>query len=68
MFTLLILRVSGLENLSAMQWLGVGVAATGALAFTGDKLLLLEWKASGGDLCCWWRLPCSVGTPWPASP
>jgi drug/metabolite transporter (DMT)-like permease len=49
-FTLLILRVSGLENLSAMQWLGVGVAATGALAFTGDKLLLLEWKASGGDL------------------
>ena len=49
-FTLLILRASGLERLSAMQWLGVALAAAGALAFTGDKLLLLEWKASGGDL------------------
>ena len=48
-FTLLILRASGLEALSARQWLGVAVAALGALAFTGDKLLAWQWQASGGD-------------------
>ncbi len=48
-FTLLILRASGLEALSARQWLGVAVAALGALAFTGDKLLAWQWRASGGD-------------------
>ncbi len=49
-FTLLILRASGLEKLAWLQLLGVGLAAAGALAFTGDKLLQLEWQASGGDL------------------
>jgi len=49
-FTLLILRASGLEQLAPAQLLGVGLACAGALAFTGDKLLQLEWQASGGDL------------------
>ena len=49
-FTLLILRASGLERLAPAQLLGVGLACAGALAFTGDKLLQLEWQASGGDL------------------
>jgi drug/metabolite transporter (DMT)-like permease len=49
-FTLLILRASGLERLGAAQWGGVALAAAGALAFTGDKLLALQWQASGGDL------------------
>lgn len=49
-FTLLILRASGLERLAWAQLVGVALAAAGALAFTGDKLLQLEWQASGGDL------------------
>lgn len=49
-FTLLILRASGLERLAPAQLLGVAIACLGALAFTGDKLLQLEWHASGGDL------------------
>jgi drug/metabolite transporter (DMT)-like permease len=49
-FTLLILRLSGIERLGPAQWLGVALAAAGALAFTGDKLLALQWQASGGDL------------------
>jgi drug/metabolite transporter (DMT)-like permease len=49
-FTLLILRASGLEHLALAQLVGVVMACAGALAFTGDKLLQLEWQASGGDL------------------
>lgn len=49
-FTLLILRATGLEHLAWAQLLGVGLACAGALAFTGDKLMQLEWQASGGDL------------------
>ncbi|MFN4115597.1 MAG: EamA family transporter, partial [Inhella sp.] len=49
-FTLLILRASGIEQLALAQLIGVGLAAAGALAFTGDKLLQFEWQASGGDL------------------
>lgn len=48
-FTLLILRASGIEQLALAQLLGVALACAGALAFTGDKLLQLEWQASGGD-------------------
>jgi drug/metabolite transporter (DMT)-like permease len=49
-FTLLILRASGLERLNRAQVAGVAVAAAGALLFMSDKLLAAEWTASGGDL------------------
>ncbi|MBA4216873.1 MAG: EamA/RhaT family transporter [Methylibium sp.] len=49
-FTLLILRLSGLERLSRSQVTGVAAAATGALLFTADKLLAADWQASLGDL------------------
>ncbi len=49
-FTLLILRASGLERLSRAQVGGVAVAAAGALLFMSDKLLGAQWQASGGDL------------------
>jgi drug/metabolite transporter (DMT)-like permease len=48
-FTLLILRVSGLEKLSSAQVAGVALAGLGALLFTADKLLHANWRASGGD-------------------
>jgi drug/metabolite transporter (DMT)-like permease len=48
-FTLLILRASGLERLARQQVLGVAVAAGGALIFTADKLLSAQWQASLGD-------------------
>ncbi len=49
-FTLLILRFSGLEKLSRGQVAGVAMAAMGALLFTSDKLLAADWQASVGDL------------------
>ncbi|MCE4539462.1 DMT family transporter [Pelomonas sp. P7] len=49
-FTLLILRLSGVERLSAGQVAGVATAAAGALVFTSDKLLAADWQASLGDL------------------
>jgi drug/metabolite transporter (DMT)-like permease len=49
-FTLLILRLSGLEKLSTGQIAGVVMAATGALLFTSDKLLAADWHAGLGDL------------------
>jgi drug/metabolite transporter (DMT)-like permease len=49
-FTLLILRFSGLERLSTGQIAGVATAATGALLFTSDKLLAADWQAGLGDL------------------
>lgn len=49
-FTLLILRASGVEKLSRGQVAGVAAAAAGALLFTSDKLLAAEWQASLGDL------------------
>lgn len=49
-FTLLILRFSGLERLSRGQVAGVATAATGALLFTSDKLLAADWQAGLGDL------------------
>jgi len=49
-FTLLILRASGLERLNRAQVAGVAVPAAGALLFMSDKLLAAEWTASGGDL------------------
>lgn len=49
-FTLLILRMSGVEKFSAGQVAGVATAATGALLFTSDKLLAADWHAGLGDL------------------
>ncbi|MFG6489918.1 DMT family transporter [Roseateles sp. BYS78W] len=49
-FTLLILRASGVEKLSRGQVAGVATAATGALLFTSDKLLSADWHAGLGDL------------------
>lgn len=49
-FTLLILRASGVEKLSRGQVAGVATAATGALLFTADKLLAADWHAGLGDL------------------
>ena len=53
-FTLLILRATGVETLSRAQVAGVAVAAAGALLFMSDKLLgadgRMQWQASGGDL------------------
>lgn len=49
-FTLLILRWSGVERLSRGQVVGVAAAATGALLFMADKLLAADWQAGLGDL------------------
>jgi drug/metabolite transporter (DMT)-like permease len=49
-FTLLILRVQGLERLSLPQMAGVTLAFGGVLVFLSDKLLGGHWRAGGGDL------------------
>ncbi len=49
-FTLLILRFSGVERLSPGQMAGVAAAAAGALLFMADKLLAADWHAGLGDL------------------
>lgn len=49
-FTLLILRIQGLERLSAAQMAGVALALAGVLMFLSDKLLGGQWQAGGGDL------------------
>jgi len=49
-FTLLLLRGLGVEQLTRAQVAGVGVACFGVLVFLSDKLLGQQWRASGGDL------------------
>lgn len=49
-FTLLILRIMGLEKLHKAQIAGVAVAFGGVLIFLSDKLLSGNWRATGGDL------------------
>jgi drug/metabolite transporter (DMT)-like permease len=49
-FTLLILRIMGLERLHKAQIAGVAVAFAGVLVFLSDKLLGGHWRATGGDL------------------
>lgn len=49
-FTLLILRIQGLERLSLPQMAGVSLAFCGVLMFLSDKLLGGNWWAGGGDL------------------
>ena len=49
-FTLLILRIQGLERMTAAQLSGVTLAFGGVLLFLSDKLLGGNWRAGGGDL------------------
>ena len=49
-FTLLLLRWLGVEQLSRAQIGGVAVACAGVLIFLSDKLVGGHWAASGGDL------------------
>jgi drug/metabolite transporter (DMT)-like permease len=49
-FTLLILRWQGLEQLTRGQIAGVAVACAGVLVFLSDKLFGGHWQAGGGDL------------------
>jgi drug/metabolite transporter (DMT)-like permease len=49
-FTLLLLRGLGVEQLTRAQIVGVAVACIGVLIFLSDKLLGAQWRASGGDL------------------
>ncbi|HYW57932.1 MAG TPA: DMT family transporter [Polaromonas sp.] len=49
-FTLLILRIMGLERLHKAQIAGVAVAFVGVLIFLSDKLVGGNWRATGGDL------------------
>ena len=49
-FTLLILRLKGLEQLHVPQLVGVAVALVGVLVFLSDKVLGANWQATGGDL------------------
>lgn len=50
LFTLLILRATGIEMLTRGQVTGVAVALLGVLLFLSDKLIGGQWSASGGDL------------------
>jgi drug/metabolite transporter (DMT)-like permease len=50
LFTLLILRATGIEVLTGGQVAGVAVALAGVLLFLSDKLLGGQWGASAGDL------------------
>jgi drug/metabolite transporter (DMT)-like permease len=50
LFTLLILRATGVEQLTRGQVAGVVVALCGVLLFLSDKLLGGQWSASAGDL------------------
>lgn len=50
MFTLLILRIAGIERLGAAQVAGVAIACVGVVTFLSDKFLRADWSAGGGDL------------------
>ena len=50
LFTLLILRATGIETLTRGQVAGVAVALCGVLLFLSDKLIGGQWSASAGDL------------------
>lgn len=49
-FTLLLLRWSGLERLRRAQVAGVALALVGMLVFLSDKWAGGDWRAGGGDL------------------
>ncbi len=50
LFTLLLLRLKGLESLHKAQIAGLAVALSGVLLFLSDKLLGGQLRATGGDL------------------
>jgi len=50
LFTLLLLRLTGMERLSAGQIAGVAIACVGVVVFLSDKLLAERWRAGSGDL------------------
>jgi drug/metabolite transporter (DMT)-like permease len=50
MFTLLLLRFTGVEKLRGAQVAGVALACAGVLVFLSDKLVGQRWQAGGGDL------------------
>lgn len=50
LFTLLLLRIKGLESLHKAQVTGIALALVGVLLFLSDKLLGGQWRATGGDL------------------
>ena len=50
MFTLILLRLTGVEKLSRGQVAGVALACAGVLVFLSDKLLGERWRAGSGDL------------------
>jgi len=49
-FTLLILRFSGIERMTRAQVTGTVIACAGVLVFLSDKLLAGRWSAGAGDL------------------
>ena len=50
LFTLLILRLTGVERLKRAQVAGVVVACAGVVVFLSDKFLGEAWRAGSGDL------------------
>lgn len=50
MFTLILLRLTGVERLARSQVAGVALACVGVLVFLSDKLLAERWRAGTGDL------------------
>ena len=49
-FTLLLLRITGLETMTVAQVAGVAIACAGVLLFMSEKLLGEGWAASTGDI------------------
>lgn len=49
-FTLLTLRLLGIEKLRRVQVLGVLIACAGVVFFSSEKLARYDWTASGGDM------------------
>jgi drug/metabolite transporter (DMT)-like permease len=50
LFTLLILRLTGVERLKRAQVVGVVIACAGVVVFLSDKFLGEAWRAGSGDL------------------
>lgn len=50
LFTLILLRLTGMEKLTSGQIVGVVIACVGVVVFLSDKLLAERWRAGTGDL------------------
>jgi drug/metabolite transporter (DMT)-like permease len=50
-FTLVVLRVLGIERLGRAQVLGVAIAFVGVLTFSAEKIARADWRAGLGDFC-----------------